>query len=244
MTHLLKWLPEGKFHQNTGTSMMKQRRTIVRHSAPSTFSGASHIHSFNDLKKYFERDYPYLRDWTVTVTDNNIIVEVRETGFLIPKYRIEIDESLDLTISVCRATVPNSSVLFPGNDFRLSSKFKDLHDVLCHLQICCGVPVEKESSASEAFLHVTPLVPTKQQSSPVNYCQTRRSIKSEILVEQGTDKCKPCSKLDEKKFEPKSVLPANAKAPLSACSSARLQATIREERVLLKESHNQRRECF
>ena len=96
--------------------------------------------------------------------------------------------------------------------------------------------IDKEPRASETFLHVTPLVATKQQSSPVNYSQTRRAIKCEVLVEQGTEKCKACCKLEEKKSQPKPALPAKAKASLTACSYAKLQATVREERVQLKES--------
>ena len=238
-----------------GTSTPQQRRTVIRHDAnrrcestnrhdanrridePSTSSGMSQTPSFDDLKKYFKRDCPYLRDWTTDVTDNVIIVEMREPGFLIPKYHLEIEESLELTVVIYEATVPTTSALFPENNSPLCSKFKDLHNLLCALHICCGVSVlENEPSASETFLHVTPLVASKQQTSPVNYSQTRRSMKCEILVEQGTEKCKPCSKLDEKKSQPKSALPAKTKPPLTACSSAKLQATIREERVHLKES--------
>ncbi|CAB4016879.1 Hypothetical predicted protein [Paramuricea clavata] len=179
-------LPVKQLDTLPGTSTPQQRKIIVRHDEPSTSSGVSQTPTFDDLKKYFKRDYRYLLDWTTDVTDNVIIVEMREPGYFIPRYHLEIDESLELTIAVYGATVPNSSVLFPENNSRLCSKFKDLHNLLCGLQICCGVSVlENEPSVSETFLHVTPLVATKQQSSPVNYCQTRRSIKCEILVEQG-----------------------------------------------------------
>ena len=230
-------LPVKQLDALPGASTLQQRRTIVRHDEPSTFSGVSQLPTFDDLKKYFKRKYPYLRDWTTDVTDNVIIVEMREPGFLIPKYHLQIDESLDLTIAVYGATVPICSALFPENKSHLFSKFKDFHNRLCALHICCGVPVlDNDSRASETFLHVTPLVTTKQESSPVNYSQTRRSMKCEVLVEQGPEKCKACCKLQEKKSQPKPALPAKAKAPLTACSSAKLQATIREERVQLKES--------
>ena len=52
------------------------------------------------------------------MTDNVIIVEMREPGYLIPRYHLEIDESLELTIAVYGATVPNSSALFPENNSR------------------------------------------------------------------------------------------------------------------------------
>ena len=231
-------LPVKQLDALPGASTLQERRTIVRHEEPSTSSGVSQLPTFDDLKKYFKREYPYLRDWTTDVTDNVIIVEMREPGFLIPKYHLQIDECLDLTIAVYGARVPISSALFPENKSHLfSSKFKDFHNRLCALHICCGVSViDNEPRASETFLHVTPLVATKQQSSPVNYSQTRRAMKCEVLVEQGTEKCKACCKLEEKKSQPKPALPAKAKAPLTACSSAKLQATVREERVQLKES--------
>ena len=132
------------------------------------------------------------------VTDDVIVVELREPGFLIPKYHLQIDESLELTVAIYGATVPNSSALFPEGKCRL-----------CDLRICCGISVmESETSSSETFLHVTPLIASKQQSSPVNYSQTRRSNKCDILVDQGTEKCKPCCKVDDKKAQPKPVLPA------------------------------------
>ena len=55
--------------------------------------------------------------------------------------------------------------------------------------------IENQTSTSETFLHVTPLIVSKQQSSPVNYSQTRRSNKCEILMDQGTEKCSSCCKL-------------------------------------------------
>ena len=75
-----------------------------------------------------------------------------------------------------------------------------------------------------------------------------RSSMCEVLVEQGTCQCKPCCKVDEKIKKEASraastmygpvppVLPAKPKAPLSKCSSAKLQATVRDERVKLKEA--------
>ena len=129
----------------------------------------------------------------MNVTDDVIVVELREPGLLIPKYHLQIDESLELAVAIYGATVPNSSALFPDGKSRLCSKFKDLHNLLCDLRICCAVSVmENETNSSETFLHVTPLIASKQQSLPVNYSQTTRSNKCEILVDQGTEKCKPC----------------------------------------------------
>ena len=184
-----------------------------------------------------EDHFSYLGDWTIIVADNVIIVEMREPGFLIPKYHLEIDEFLDSTISVYGATVLIISVLFTENKSHLFSKFKDFHNRLCTLHICCGVSVlDNEPRVSETFLHVTPSVTSKQQSSPVNYSQMRRSMKCEVLVEPRTKECKACCKLEEKKSQPKPALPAKAKAYLTACSFAKLQATFRGERVQLKES--------
>ena len=223
-------------------STLQQRRTIVRNDEPSTSLGVSHIPTFQKVfqarisfKKYFKREYPYLRDWTVT--DNVIIAEMRKPGFLIPKYHLQIDESLELTIAVYGATVPISSALFPENKSHLFSKFKNFHNGLCALHIYCGVSVvDNEPRASGTFLRVTPLVATKQQSSLVNFSQTKRSMKCKVLVEQGTEKCKASSKLKEENSQPKPALPAKAKACLTACSSANLQAIVREEQVQLKES--------
>ena len=230
-------LPVKQLDTLPGSSTPQQRRSVIRHDEQPTSSGTFQPPTFDDLKKYFKRNYQYLRDWTVNVTDDVIVVELREPGFLIPKYHLQIDESLELTVAIYGATVPNSSALFPEGKSRLCGKFKDLHNLLCDLRICCGVSVmENETSSSETFLHVTPLIASKQQSSPVNYSQTRRSNKCEILVDQGIEKCKPCCKVDDKKAQPKPALPAKSKAPLTACSSAKLQATVREERVKLKES--------
>ena len=249
-------LPVKTLDSLPGSSTPQQRRTIVRHDAPSTStasaSRADKTPSFDDLKTYFKREYLYLHGWTVNVSDTNIIVEMREQGYLIPKYYIQIEETLEVTVSVYGATVPDTSALFPTGISRLLCKYKDLHDLLCGLEICCGISlisVEPEQRVSdETFLHVIPLVAAKQQS-PVNYCQVRRSLKCEVLVEQGTNKCRPCCKIDEKmKKEANPVVhttvygpvtpvsPAKRKAPLSKCSSAKLQATVKDERLKLKEA--------
>ena len=70
-----------------GSSTLQQRRTIVRHDAPSTStasaSRAKKAHSFDDLKTYFKREYLYLHGWTVNVSDTDIIVEMRKSGYCI-----------------------------------------------------------------------------------------------------------------------------------------------------------------
>ena len=231
-----------------GSSTPQQRRPIVRHEAPSTVasstSRAKKIPSSDDLKTYFQRDYLYLQGWTVTVSDSDILIEMREPGYLIPKYYVKIDETLDVIVSVYGTTVPDASALFPTGSSRLLCKYKDMHDLLCSLQICCGISTEHPLRFDETFLHVIPLVASKQQA-PVNYSQVMRSSMCEVLVEQGTCQCKPCCKVDEKIKKEASraastmygpVPPAKPKAPLSKCSSAKLQATVRDERVKLKEA--------
>ena len=169
---------------------------------------------------------------------------MHELQYLIPKYYVKIDETLDVIVSVYGATVPDTSALFPTGSSRLLCKYKDMHDLLCSLQICCGISTEHPLHFDETFLHV---IATKQQA-PVNYSQVMRSSMCEVLVEQGTCQCKPCCKVDEKINKEASraastmyspvlpVLPAKPKAPLSKCSSAKLQATVRDERVKLKEA--------
>ena len=183
----------------------------------------------------------------MNVSDSNIIVEMREPGYLIPKYYIQIEETLDVTVSVYGATVPDTSALFSTGISHLLCKYKDLHDLLCGFEICCGISVGEKTISDETFLHLMPLVAAKQQS-PVNYCQVR-SLMCEVLVEQGASKCKPFCKVDDKMKKEASrvhtkvrttaygpVSAAKPKAPLSKCSSAKLQATIKDERLKLKEA--------
>ena len=238
------------------SSTPQQRRPIVHHEAPSTAasstSRAKKIPSFDDLKTYFQRECSYLQGWSVTVSDSDILIEMREPGYLISKYYVKIGKTLDVIVSIYGATVPDasalfltgSSALFLTGSSRLLCKYKDMHDLLCSLQICCGISTEHPLCFDETFVHVIPLVATKQQA-PVNYSQVMQSSMCEVLVEQGTCQCKPCCKVDEKIQKEAShaastmygpVLPAKPKAPLSKCSSAKLQATVRDERVKLKEA--------
>ena len=156
-----------------GSSTPQQRRTIVRHEAPSKStalaSRAKKAHSFDDLKTYFKREYLYLHDWTVYVT-----------------------------VSVYGATVPDSSPLFPTGISRLECKYKDWKDLLCGLEICCGISVEEGAPPTKLFCMLFRTLVAIKQESPVNYCQVTRSSKCEIVVGQGTSKCKPCCKVDEK----------------------------------------------
>ena len=211
----------------SSTTTPQPRRTLVRHDTPSTTTAStSHVKktpSFEDLKGYFKREYLYLHGWNVTVSDDKITVEMREDGFLIPKYYVSIDERLEVTVSVYGATVPDTSALFPTGVSRLMYKYKELHNLLCSLEICCGIPVEEPVSTNETFLHVIPLVSAKQ-GSIVNYSQVRRSKNCEVLVEseEGNIQCQPCSKVHEKIQKEASrahttvqgpVSPAKPKAP-------------------------------
>ena len=60
----------------------------------------------------------------MNVSDTNITVEIHELGYLIPKYYIQVEDSLDVTVSVYGATVPDTSALFPTgiSQARISSK--------------------------------------------------------------------------------------------------------------------------
>ena len=55
-------LPVKQLDALPGASTLQQRRAIVRHEEPSTSSGVSQLPTFDDLKKYFKREHPYLRD--------------------------------------------------------------------------------------------------------------------------------------------------------------------------------------
>lgn len=76
-------------------------------------SHASKVPPFNDLKNVFKRENLYSYDWSVNVSNTNKITEMCEEGYLIPKYYIQIDETLEVAVSVYGFTVPNTSVLFP-----------------------------------------------------------------------------------------------------------------------------------
>ena len=172
-----------------GYSTPQQRRPIARQEVPSTVasstSRAKKIPSFDNLKMYFQREYLYLQGWTVMVSDSDILIEMHKPGYLIPKYYVKIDETLDVIVFVYGATVPDASALLLTGSSRLLCKYKDMHDLLCSLQICCGISTEHPLCFDETFLHVIPLVATKQQAR-VNYSQVMQSSMCEVLVEQGT----------------------------------------------------------
>ena len=86
-------LPIKQLDTSLGSSTPQQRGSVIRHDEQPTSSGAFQPPTFDDLKKYFKRNYQYLRDWTVNVTDDVIVVELREPEFFIPKYHLQIDES-------------------------------------------------------------------------------------------------------------------------------------------------------
>ena len=104
----------------------------------------------------------------MTVSDSDTLIEMREPGYLIPKYYVKINKMLDVIVFVYGATVPDASALFPTGSSRLLCKYKDMHDLWSSLQICCGISTEHPLRFDETFLHVIPLVATKQQA-PVNY---------------------------------------------------------------------------
>ena len=58
----------------------------------------------------------------MTVSDSDILIEMREPGYLIPKYYVKIDETLDVIVSVYGSTVPDASALFPTGSSRLLCK--------------------------------------------------------------------------------------------------------------------------
>ena len=147
------------------SSDSNSRRTLVRHETTAT---ASEPPTFLKLKQYLGKNYPYLQDWSVAICSDSINLELREPGFLIPKYFINITESLALTVAIYGAIVPDKSVLFNGEISVLCCPFKEFHSRLCNLNICCGISSVVECK-DETFLHVIPLIPDKKLTSPINY---------------------------------------------------------------------------
>lgn len=226
-------LPQKTLDLLTKNSETAERRVLVKHEIPSS------LPSFPNLKKYFDRDYDYLKGWTKNISEDSIILELREEGFLIPKFHIEISKELDVSLAVYGASVPKSSAFFLNNFSKMTGKFKELHTNLYKLNVCKGILFPNVSFVSErsrnVFCHVIPMVVAKGSTCPVNYSQVYRSNKCEILLD-GRESCVPCTKANKENTAKKEVCPAKTRAPLSACSSAKLVATVREDRIKLKEA--------
>ena len=78
-----------------------ERRVIVKHE------NLMSLFSFQSLQKNLGRNYDYLKEWTKYISEDFIILELREQSFLIPKYRIRISKEVRITLVVYGARVAN-----------------------------------------------------------------------------------------------------------------------------------------
>ena len=179
-------------------------------------------------------------DWTTSVNSDNILLVKRNPAFIVPEYEIFIDPSLEYTIRVYCHALPSCHPLYTNYDKSCSQiSVPVLFDHISNHHICPGVKI----LAPNVIPHVLQKVYDIQNPSRLQQLVYYRSINCSLLIHKEEEICKNCFSINrieirkENNKNSKSKTPVSLNAPLSATSSSRLIASVkdlRQENKMLK----------
>ena len=185
-----------------------------------------------------------LKSWSEedSKNENIFILRLIEEPYLLPKFKLWIDESLSYTVSVFGYFIPDDHFLY--KDFKRSMRNVTVTDLLFnldHLQVCNGV--KTPDLATTAISHVVPvqvdIFECDDNSSPFPCKEFIRAKECKVLKKRDEEKdlCIGCSDLLAQQFITKRKsraqlsVPAKLKAPIMGTSIERVRLTLKETRL-------------
>ena len=171
--------------------------------------------------------------WTYRTCDNITYLELKITPYLIPKYIIKIDESLDFNLLVYNWPLPDDQFIYKMHrrSFRnvfISLMLKNINDLV----VCAGVKHPLESSK----VHIVPIEVNEDDLCPVTSMEMHRSPSCDLLTTPSSPLCNKCIKMEKdiliktKRITKNANTAAKPNAPLSFISLQRLSLALKEKR--------------
>ena len=240
-------LPEKSIPSTSTAAESQSRREIVRHE----LKPKPCYSSLEDLKKQVQK--LKLTGWNRTVDKDNLIFELWDESFALPRVSVTIDESLSFSVAAFNWLLPADHILY--KTYKRSVCHTTVSNVLHsiqQLQLCAGIPVDDHSSVAvipvsnesgNIVCHTVPHNLKCYEDSGPSFQATfvLRSQNCEMLGELS--KCSFCEGAEismiKKTQTVKGKEPARpvnkSKAPLTQTSKERLVATVHQQRVVVKD---------
>ena len=211
-----------------------ERREIVRHELVTHKPKQYLYENFDELTKRVS--LLQLKEWRVTMSQDNIVFEKFLPPCIVPHTKIFVDESLEFTIIIFGWPLPDDHNLYK-NYYRSvrNVTISDLIKNIMSLNLCPGVGIKSEGLIS----HVVPCeVDMQDENWHENPFPTRGYERSKdcCVMLKEKDLCFTCKKVNtkfqiaENKDKAKVITPANIKAPLSKTNPGRIILSLKEQR--------------
>ncbi len=189
-----------------------------------------------------------LRDWSVSLSEDQVRLCKYEVPFVIPRLDIQIDISLGFTLIIFGWYLPVDHILYKSCKRSLRNiTVSNLINEIETFEICTGHPENLFSGLSIRHVYPIHANPFEQmeESSPFPSKEYTRAEKCEVLVLTGEGSCVICKqtvKIQEdsnKRKRRREEKPAKLKAPISLTSSHRIKLTLQAQRLKCRQLEGQ-----
>ena len=175
--------------------------------------------------------------WSIEYGTNHIFVKKEDSDYMVPKFYINIDDSLEFSISVYGWLLPVEHPLYLKNrrSMRHISISNLVHD-LGNLNICNGLSFKFDSQ--HTINHVIPKAfnwSFDEFETPFHRYEYCRALNCQVLY--TSSQCEHCLAIEKeslkfiKKLSNKMKTPAKLNAPISKTSPGRLKLALQQQRL-------------
>ena len=200
--------------------------------------------------------------WIITTCNNTEIrMELWDSNYSIPRYILHVDSGLQFSLHVYNWLLPDIHPLYTTHRRRMDSArvvdfleaIRDEKYVICeglrqdeHVQSIAKDPGDASHTSFSNSDVIRHSIPNRiDMDSNFGVLVTFRCVDCQLLLGREIDEeqviCDPCKKLQknilvqQNRKSRSSSAPAKAKAPLTACSSEKLRATVVAKRLECKQ---------
>ena len=215
------------------TEKALERPILIREHLPATSETKKAC--YLNINEFNKRCQNLKIAWNFRINDTTTYLELNVSPFLIPKYCVKVDDSLDFTITVFNWPLPDDHIIY--KTYRRSFRNVFISDLLREIEgfnLCTGVNDAIESSK----LHCIPVEIDENSISPVMSREMHRDQSCYLLATASI--CQNCENMVKKdsaskaKSEKNSKIPARPNAPLSHTNPQRIVLALKEQRIECK----------
>ena len=197
-----------------------------------------HCYYYNTFQEFSDRvvKLKTLKDWVIKCVQDRVILQFFDKLVVLPKYEIQVDDSLGFTVSFFGWFLPETHELYMK--YKRSVRNVNIIDLLKNIQVynICN-SVKENTTHPKVIFHSIPKVHDPCMDDHISFSckQSKRYVECEILVEN--EYCKSCTDFDKVlrrisgAKSRKQNLPAKLKAPVKLTSSNRIKLTLQQHRL-------------
>ena len=181
-----------------------------------------------------------LLDWIIDVSEDVVTWSENAELFTVPKFGIEIDDSLAYTIQIFDWLLPEDHELYKICKRSVKNMaISNLIDKLNNVNICLGIDTrELSGKLNYHVIHKTCNDQTEDEAFLINIFQSNVVVSWTdciMLIDKCSTSCEKCNKFHcdntSKTTKSKRITPARANAPLTNSSHDRVVLALKKKKI-------------